>query len=76
MAASILVVDDEPASRDGLVDVLRDEGYDVRAAATAEEGLEILESSNFELVISDFRVDGHGRITPGRAGASAAPRRL
>jgi DNA-binding NtrC family response regulator len=62
MAASILIVDDEPASRDGLVDVLRDEGYDVRAAETAEEALEILEAGNFELVVSDLRMPGKSGI--------------
>jgi DNA-binding NtrC family response regulator len=58
MAAAILVVDDDPASRDGLVDVLRDEGYEVRPAESAEEALEILETSEFELVVSDLRMPG------------------
>ena len=58
MAAAILVVDDEPASRDALVDVLRDEGHEVSSAASAEEALEILERSEFELVVSDLRMPG------------------
>jgi len=62
MAAAILVVDDEQASRDGLVDVLRDVGYDVRAAGSAEQALEILEASQFELVVSDLRMPGMGGI--------------
>jgi len=63
MPASILVVDDDPASRDGLVDVLRDEGYDVRAAQSAEEALEVLETSEFELVVSDLRMPGMDGIS-------------
>jgi DNA-binding NtrC family response regulator len=58
MAAAILIVDDEPASRDALVDVLRDEGHEVQAAASAEEALQILENSEFELVVSDLRMSG------------------
>jgi DNA-binding NtrC family response regulator len=58
MSASILVVDDERASRESLVDVLTDEGYEVVAAANGEEALKAIESSEFDLVITDLRMPG------------------
>ena len=58
MAASILVVDDEPASRDGLYDVLSDAGYEVTAASSGEEGLAALAHADFDLVITDLKMPG------------------
>jgi len=55
---SILVVDDEAASRESLKDVLTDEGYDVTAAADGREAVEILQSAEFDVVITDLRMPG------------------
>ncbi len=56
VAGSILVVDDEAASRESLVDVLTEEGYDITAAASGREALAMLESAEFDLVITDLRM--------------------
>ncbi|RMF23392.1 MAG: sigma-54-dependent Fis family transcriptional regulator [Deltaproteobacteria bacterium] len=63
MAASILVVDDEPASRESLSDVLTEEGYQVAAAASGEEALEAIDSAEFDLVITDLRMPGIDGVT-------------
>src|SRR4029078_3852044 len=60
--AHILVVDDEINIRGGLVTMLEQKGYQVRGVATAEEGLEQLEAAPAELVITDLRMPGLGRV--------------
>jgi DNA-binding NtrC family response regulator len=57
-AVTILVADDEPASRDSLYDVLSDTGYQVTAVSSGEEALEALKSSDFDLVITDLKMPG------------------
>src|ERR1700761_3005131 len=53
----LLCVDDEPAILEGIQDVLR-YGFDVRIAASAQKGLEVLraEPEAFAVVISDMRM--------------------
>jgi diguanylate cyclase (GGDEF)-like protein len=53
----ILVVDDEPAVRDVLVEVLG-EAYECRTASSAEEALDLLLAQEFDLVLSDIRMGG------------------
>ena len=61
LASSVLVVDDEAASRESLADVLRDEGYDVTSAATVADALELVRDAEFDVVITDLRIpDGTG----------------
>ena len=56
--ASILVVDDEPAARLSLAELLALEGYEVAAAASGEEALGLLSESSFELAIVDLKMPG------------------
>jgi signal transduction histidine kinase len=61
--ASLLVVEDEAALADAVVEVLRDAGYSVEQAANGEEGLERVKATRFDLVICDMkmpRLDGRG----------------
>jgi two-component system, NtrC family, nitrogen regulation response regulator NtrX len=61
MPASILIVDDESGIRESLSALLRDEGYEVQAAATGEECLTSLEQRRFDLVLMDVwlpKIDG------------------
>jgi two-component system response regulator AtoC len=60
--AKILVIDDEVNIREALAALLRDEGYEVSAAASAEQAMSILESDYFQIVISDMRMDGASGI--------------
>jgi CheY-like chemotaxis protein len=60
-AEKILVVDDEDVSRKNLCLFLRNEGYEVRDAASGPEALQILTEEPFNLVITDFimpHIDG------------------
>jgi DNA-binding response OmpR family regulator len=52
--ASVLVVEDDAAIGNGLVAVLREEGYDVRLAASAASALTQAEQSTPQLVLLDL----------------------
>jgi response regulator RpfG family c-di-GMP phosphodiesterase len=54
---AILLVDDEPAILDGLRRQLR-RRFDVSTAASGPAGLELLESQQFAVVVSDMRMPG------------------
>jgi DNA-binding NtrC family response regulator len=54
----VLVVDDEKNMRLSLKTVLSDEGYNVRAAESAEEALTLLGQEDFFMVITDARLGG------------------
>jgi CheY-like chemotaxis protein len=53
-AKKILVVDDEPFVCDAVKMMLTFDGHEVQTANSGKEALEILEQSNFDLVITDF----------------------
>jgi DNA-binding response OmpR family regulator len=54
----ILIVDDDPSIRYMLGRVLLDEGYDVLAAASGREGLEIAAVKEIDLVLLDWKMPG------------------
>ncbi|CAN5897166.1 acetoacetate metabolism transcriptional regulator AtoC [soil metagenome] len=54
--ASILVVEDDEATRDLLSEELEDAGFEVAAAGGAAAGLEVARSGRFDLVITDLRM--------------------
>jgi two-component system response regulator PilR (NtrC family) len=55
---AILVIDDEEIMREILEALLTREGYDVRLAATAPEGLDALKSAPFDAAIVDVMLPG------------------
>src|SRR5688572_4566370 len=55
-AASILIVEDDAAMRDLLVEELGDAGYEVEAAGGASPGLELARLEQFDLIITDLRM--------------------
>ena len=58
----VLVVDDEPAIRAVLEDILRDQGFDVIVASSGRQMLELLESERPALILLDVMMpDGDGR---------------
>lgn len=52
----ILVVDDDPVSRDLLREVLQKEGYEVCLAESGEAAIQALDREDFPLVLSDVRM--------------------
>jgi len=54
----ILVVEDEPAIRRGLLDVFAHHGFDATPAATGEEGLREGLSGNHDLIVLDLMLPG------------------
>lgn len=52
----ILVVDDDPVSRDLLKEVLQKEGFEVRLAESGEAAATYLAEEDFPLVLSDIRM--------------------
>ena len=56
----ILIVEDEESYREPLVYQLTREGYDVSAAATGEEGLELFTKGGIDLVLLDLNLPGMG----------------
>jgi len=54
----ILTIDDEENIRNGLADNFELEGYEVKQAASGEEGLSIIAQGGIDLVITDLRMDG------------------
>jgi two-component system, OmpR family, response regulator len=59
----VLVVDDEETITSSLQEFLADAGFSVETAASAEEGLELLEHREFQVAVVDLRL-------PGRSGDS------
>ena len=54
----ILVVEDEDAAREGLRDILRSLGYDVIAAGSGEEALELPAERPFDVLLTDLMLPG------------------
>ena len=55
---TILTIDDEENIRNGLADNFELEGYDVKQAASGEEGLAKIDQGGIDLVITELRMDG------------------
>ncbi len=58
MKKKILLVEDEINSLKVFSNTLRKHGFDVDTARTAEDGLEMLKDSYYDLIISDFKLPG------------------
>jgi DNA-binding response OmpR family regulator len=58
MAAKILLVEDDYASRTGLVKILKNAGYEVYDAATFDEGRRLLNEKSPDLLVVDLRLGG------------------
>ncbi len=58
MKFTILVIDDEKDIRDGLAADFEMDGYNVKTAATGQEGLDFISKGDIDLVITDLRMPG------------------
>jgi two-component system, NtrC family, response regulator PilR len=56
MKARILIVDDERSIRELLEIFLKKEGFNVTSASSAEQALQVIKSSEFDLIISDIKM--------------------
>jgi two-component system, NtrC family, nitrogen regulation response regulator NtrX len=54
----LLVVDDEAGIRESLASILKDEGYDVDTANSAEEALERASHGDIEVILLDVWLPG------------------
>ncbi|MEM7217259.1 MAG: response regulator [Pseudomonadota bacterium] len=59
----ILVVEDEPITREQLVSYFEEEGFRVTSAATGDEVLPALENSDVTLVLLDIKLPGKDGLT-------------
>ncbi len=62
MPNKVLVVDDEPQSRDVIKVALELEGYSIYGVASAEEALEVLKNENFDVMFFDLGLPGMSGI--------------
>ena len=68
MVPTILIVDDERHTREGLMQVLEDQ-YDVYLAEDVEQAFNLMESESFDMVLTDLRM-------PGRSGMKVIDKAL
>jgi len=68
MVPSVLIVDDEKHTREGLQQALAD-NYDVTVAANADEAFNLLDTQPFDVVVTDLRM-------PGKSGLKVIDRAL
>src|SRR5579884_62945 len=57
MVPSVLIVDDEKHTREGLQQALED-NYDVTVASSADEAFNLMESQEFDVILTDLRMPG------------------
>ncbi len=57
---SVLIVDDDPAVRESLFEILSREGFDVTVGATVSEGLAAIHAKQFDALISDLNIGEPG----------------
>jgi CheY-like chemotaxis protein len=57
--AKLLVVEDNEIEREGLVTVLRRDGFEVIAAADAETGMDLAERESPDLILLDMMMGGN-----------------
>lgn len=62
-AGKLLVIDDEDIVRTSCRRVLSPEGYDVRLASNAFEGIKMLEEEQFDVVLTDLKMPDTDGIT-------------
>ncbi|MGZ9148947.1 MAG: sigma-54-dependent transcriptional regulator [Candidatus Deferrimicrobiaceae bacterium] len=73
MPKNILVVDDDGMMRSFFAAVLKEEGYTVEAAGQGKEGLEVLNRSDFDLVLTDLRMPDISGLELMREGRKVRP---
>jgi len=67
MKANLLVVDDEPITRQSLTDILRLEGYTVHSVPNGEAAVDFVRMYSVDLIVLDLRMPGMGGMEVMRA---------
>ena len=62
MGEQILIVDDDAAIRDSMLEFISRSGYNAQTAASAEEAIELLKSTRVDLVITDIMLPGQNGL--------------
>ena len=62
MAHTILIVDDDPATREGLALLLTETGYQALTASTVPAALQVLAERHPDLLIADVRLDAYNGL--------------
>lgn len=73
MDGSILVVDDEPITRQSLTDILHLEGYTVASVPNGEAAVEYIRMYSVDLIVLDLRMPGMGGLDVMRAISQISP---
>jgi len=73
MKAHILVVDDEPITRQSLTDILRLEGYNVSSVPNGEAAVDYIRMYSVDLIVLDLRMPGMGGMEVVRALGQMSP---
>jgi two-component system response regulator PilR (NtrC family) len=73
---SILVADDEASIRDGLAELLRDEGYQVATAEDGTHAIAAIDEENYDAIITDLRMPGADGLAVLRHARDVAPQTL
>ena len=68
----MLIVDDKASVRTMLVEVFRDQGFDIREAGSGEEAIALIAKEPFQIVISDLSMPNKNGIDVLRAAKSAS----
>jgi CheY-like chemotaxis protein len=64
--AEILIIEDNPLNMELARDLLEARGYEVREAATAQEGIEAIQDRRPDLVLMDVQLPGMDGLTATR----------
>ncbi len=62
MSSKVLIVDDEKLMRISLESQLKKEGYDVKSVDNALDGLRMVKSEEYDVVVTDLRLSGMSGI--------------
>src|SRR5512140_3601687 len=74
--STLLIAEDEAAVRESLVEVLREEGYDVTAVPDGAAAIAALDTREFDLVLSDIRMPSADGLAVLRHAREIAPQAL
>ncbi len=59
--SKILILEQTAKSREAIQDILTQEGYDAEAAASVQEGLDLISAQQFDMMVTDLPLSSMGR---------------